>query len=188
MATYGTRVLDQVKPTKDGGYDVTMKDGHRVSLSPAEMSQAKRGAEFKGDDSPEKAYATLCFAAMAKRGQAEGFRRAGADRSYQSTIDRLDTGAHIRDTARLLGLKDRIAPYKPGVPSFVAESKAHAVFIHSPSNSRWAQDRWGTRIPYDKTDGIGHLDKKGDSERHVLRDWITFSPDAIGRYTVPAGN
>ncbi len=129
MDKYGNNVFQNVEKLPDGGYEVTMQDGYVVELTAEEMKLAAQASDFENGDPEAMAYATLCFAAMAKRGMQEGHE--GAD-TFVESLWALTTGEHMSDGANLLGVPfKQIGPgelgdYDSGV---LAANGRHSVYV-----------------------------------------------------------
>lgn len=151
MDKYGNNIFNNVQQTGDGGYSIQMKDGTTVKLTAQELQIAKQKSDFKGNDAQETEYATLCYAAMAKRAQMEGHEGA---RDFSSACDTLNNGEDPLYTAKLLGLKDHIKMVNPAAAAagqgVVAWSNKHAVFADGG-----LVDSYGTAKQYDGTDTFG---------------------------------
>ncbi len=83
------------------GYDVTLRDGHVLSVSDQEVSQAARGARFKGADAGMLKDANFLFAVSAKRAQEQN-NDGTAGASFSAAIDSLNDGEDEQETGEAL--------------------------------------------------------------------------------------
>lgn len=153
------KVFSGIERTENGGYNVTLQDGRKVSVSPKELEMATAHSGFveqgKGKD---KDFANLAFATMAKNKQdLTGMR------SYGQAINSLNDGEDPRAAARWLGIpKDQIQDLtykdKTGKDSIVAWNNGHAVMVdrREGANGKDAHvyDRFGNEQAYDNRRNI----------------------------------
>lgn len=99
-----TDVFKEVKATANG-YDVTMRDGFKLSLTRDEVKQAARYAQFKGDDPAMMTDANFMYAASAKRAQMEN-NDGTAGRSFTDAMNSLNDGEFAREGLDRLGLRN----------------------------------------------------------------------------------
>ncbi|MEW6279366.1 MAG: hypothetical protein AB1758_12125, partial [Candidatus Eremiobacterota bacterium] len=155
MDVYDNQVFDKVEQTPDGGYRITMQDGVTVELSKDELSQAADASNFSGPDSASKSYATLAYAAMAKRAQMEGHEGA---RNYTQALNNIANGDNPYDSARFLGLKNQTQSVDPtkaqGGNAVVGWNSKHAVYTDTTSSGT-RTDHYGETRSYDGTDTRG---------------------------------
>lgn len=106
MMRYGQKPTDIFKDVKalGHGYEVTMRDGFKLSLSNDEVRQAAIHAGFKGDDPAMMTDANFMYAASAKRAQMEN-NDGTAGRSFQAAMNSLNDGEHSREGLDRLGLR-----------------------------------------------------------------------------------
>lgn len=143
MDKFGNDVFQNVERTDDGGYRVVMQDGYVVELTREEMEAAAQASDFQGGDPEACAYATLCFAAMAKRAQADGH---DGSTTYAEALWSLTTGEYTAEVPEWIGLQDRMRPideseigdYSSGV---VGYGNGHAVYIDSVGGESYV-DLW----------------------------------------------
>ena len=157
MDKYGTGVFADMQKSQDGGYNLLMKDGVGVNISPQELQMAQQQSAFKGEGGQEQSYGTLCYAAMAKRAMMEGYEGAG---DFQSACGALNNGEWPQDTARLLGLQNNMMSVDPGaingnMDSLVGWSGQHTVFMDNVGGQLYA-DNYGQANLFDGTDTKGH--------------------------------
>lgn len=157
MDRFGNDVFQNVERSPDGGYRVTMQDGYVVELTREELDAAAQASDFTGRDPEACAYATLCFAAMAKRAQMTG--HDGAD-TYAEALWSLTTGEQTAQVPELLGLqdhvrrisRDEVGDYSSGV---VGYGNGHAVYIDTVNGETyvdlWSKDKNGL-IPLEELD------------------------------------
>nr|WP_144243193.1 hypothetical protein [Pseudomonas fluorescens] len=101
-----TDIYKSVNKTEQG-YEVTMRDGFRLSLTHQELKQASIGARFFGKDRGMLKDAQFLFAASAKRAQMEN-NDGQARRSFTRAIRSLNDGEDERGAGegfQRLGLK-----------------------------------------------------------------------------------
>jgi len=103
MNKYGDKVFKNTQRTQDGGYNVTLQDGRQVSVSANELALCNRMNRFVGSG-PERSYANLCYAVMAKRALAN--RHEGA-RSLARACHSLNNGEVVDYPIKLLGLQNK---------------------------------------------------------------------------------
>ena len=151
MEHFGNKLFSDVKPNQNGGYEVTMRDGYKVSLTKEEMEAAATGAHYDGDDPESQAYATLAYAAAAKRAYNE--KNDGA-RTYAEALLSLNDGAYAKDGLRWVGLENN---YKKvplddlkGRQSLVIDGDGH-VFMASDRNGQLQADHWGNAESFNPT-------------------------------------
>ncbi|MFN8608026.1 MAG: hypothetical protein U0931_10885 [Vulcanimicrobiota bacterium] len=155
MQAYGNDVIPMVQVTEDG-YRLTLQDESQLQLTQAQLAQAARQMKAKGVSSDERSYAIFLYAALAQR-QAE---QSGQD--YSRALDDLGAGQYPPHIAGLLGLEGEVqmlpvgqAPQRSGVVQFSSE---HAVYSDNPDGT-CVQDRYGSSIPCDGTDGNVYKDR-----------------------------
>lgn len=160
MDTYGNHVFE-TKKGPDGTYQIAMKDGFQVNISPEELSKAEKAMGQNGEPSPAKAYASLCYAVMAKRRQTEG--QPGCQ-TFEDSLTNLGNSQSIVSTATALGLASRMEYHDVGaaIPEKGAVaagwksdgSDPHIVYLdQGPAGCQ--RDQWGTPQPCDGTNGNG---------------------------------
>lgn len=145
MMQYGqkpTDVFKEVRATAQG-YDVTMRDGFKLSLSKDELKQAATHARFKGDDPAMMTDANFMYAASAKRAQMEN-NDGTAGRSFQNAMNSLNDGEISREGLDRLGLKGR---YRPATDADLRSSKVGTVEYdgHSMAVIDGRIELWGRR-------------------------------------------
>ncbi|PHX42720.1 hypothetical protein AO284_22855 [Pseudomonas sp. NZIPFR-PS2] len=93
MMQFGQKPTDVFKEVREtgSGYDVTMRDGVKVSFTKDELRQAATQARFKGDDPQMITDANFMYAASAKRAQMEN-NDGTAGRSFQAAMNSLNDG------------------------------------------------------------------------------------------------
>lgn len=154
MDKYGTNVFNQVNQTADGGYAIKMKDGKSVNLTAQEMQVAKQKANLKGNGGKDQEYATLCYAAMAKRAQMDGHEGAN---NFSKACDSLNNGEDPIYSAKILGLGNNIkminAQTAGNTDGAVAWTGKHCVFVDNGKTDKYGQavafngtDTWGNRL------------------------------------------
>gem|GEM_PF-2372317 len=103
MQKYGNNVFKSTERTPDGGYNLTLQDGKKVSVSAQELETANRMNRFVGNGA-ERDYANLCYAAMAKRALENGHEGA---RTFARACHSLNNGEAVEYPMNLLGLKGK---------------------------------------------------------------------------------
>jgi len=155
MDKFGTGVFDGMQKTEDGGYNLMMKDGVGINLSAEEMQIAEQKEKFEGKGSDEDQYATLCYAAMAKRAMME--QNDGAT-NFSGACDSLNNGEWPKDTARFLGLENHVQNLDvnnlAGQDGIVAWSSDHSIYLDNQGGNLMA-DKYGSGWNYNGTDGFG---------------------------------
>ncbi|MDQ7824876.1 MAG: hypothetical protein RDV48_18905 [Candidatus Eremiobacteraeota bacterium] len=150
MDKYGGNVFDKVEGSAADGYNLTMKDGTNLKLSPEELQTADRMSNFKGEGEA-KDYATMCYAAMAKRALNEGDE---GSKSYERALHSINNGDDPYHSAHLLGLEDNVRTLSESELSqadgAVAWSDTHAVYV-----DRGLTDGYGSANYYNGTDTNG---------------------------------
>lgn len=145
MMQYGQKPTDVFKDVKEtaNGYDVTMRDGFKLSLTKDEVKQAARHAQFKGDDPAMMTDANFMYAASAKRAQMEN-NDGTAGRSFRAAMDSLNDGEDSREGLDRLGLKGR---YRPASDADLRNSKVGTVEYdgHSMAVINGRVELWGGR-------------------------------------------
>jgi len=145
MMQYGQKPTDVFKEVKEtsSGYDVTMRDGFKLSLSRDELKEAATQARFKGDDPAMMTDANFMYAASAKRAQMEN-NDGTAGRSFQAAMDSLNNGESSREGLDRLGLKGR---YRPATDAELRSSKVGTVEYggHSMAVIDGRIELWGRR-------------------------------------------
>lgn len=145
MMRYGQKPTDVFKAVNETstGYDVTMRDGFKLSLSKDELRQAATHARFKGDDPAMMTDANFLYAASAKRAQMEN-NDGTAGRSFMAAMNSLNDGEHSREGLDRLGLKGL---YRPATDADLRNSKVGTVEYngHSMAVIDGRIELWGQR-------------------------------------------
>lgn len=145
MMQYGQKPTDVFKEVKETsrGYDVTMRDGFKLSLSRDELKQAAKHARFVGDDPAMMTDANFMYAASAKRAQMEN-NDGRAGRSFMAAMSSLNDGEYAREGLDRLGLKGR---YRPATDADLRNSKVGTVEYngHSMAVINGRIELWGGR-------------------------------------------
>lgn len=89
--------------TDNDGFNITMRDGFTLRLSPGELQQATRASGFTGDDIKMLSDANFMYAVSAKRAQLEN-NDGHASRSYANALRSLDDTEHSGEGLKRLGL------------------------------------------------------------------------------------
>lgn len=145
MMQFGQKPTDVFKDVKETskGYDVTMRDGFKLSLTKDELRQAATHARFQGDDPAMMTDANFMYAASAKRAQMEN-NDGTAGRSFQAAMDSLNDGESPREGLDRLGLKGH---YRPATDADLRSSKVGTVEYggHSMAVINGRIELWGKR-------------------------------------------
>lgn len=91
----------------NGGYDIVQKDGKQIHLGKDELAQAKKAANFNGDDKELMKNAIFMYAVSAKRAQMEN-NDGVANRSFGHALRSLNDGEYSSEGLKRLGLTDFI--------------------------------------------------------------------------------
>ncbi|WP_431700657.1 hypothetical protein [Pseudomonas sp. BR20] len=145
MMRYGQKPTDVFKEVKETstGYDVTMRDGFKLSLTKDELRQAATHARFKGDDPAMMTDANFMYAASAKRAQIENNDYV-AGRSFMAAMNSLNDGEYSREGLDRLGLRGL---YRPATDADLRNSRVGTVEYngHSMAVIDGRIELWGRR-------------------------------------------
>lgn len=145
MMQFGQKPTDVFQEVKQNGsgFDVTMRDGFKLSLSQNELQQAATHARFKGDDPAMMTDANFMYAASAKRAQIEN-NDGSAGRSFQAAMSSLNDGEYSREGLDRLGLRGR---YRPATDADLRNSKVGTIEYdgHSMAVIDGRIELWGRR-------------------------------------------
>ena len=145
MMQFGQKPTDVFKDVKAtaNGYDVTMRDGFKLSLINEEVKQAARHAQFKGDDPAMMTDANFMYAASAKRAQMQN-NDGTAGRSFMDAMNSLNDGEHSREGLDRLGLSGR---YRSATDAELRSGKVGTVEYggHSMAVIDGRVELWGRR-------------------------------------------
>jgi len=145
MMRYGQKPTDVFKEVKEtgAGYDVTMRDGFKLSLTKNEVREAATHARFKGDDPAMMTDANFMYAASAKRAQMEN-NDGTAGRSFMAAMNSLNDGEYSREGLDRLGLRGL---YRPATDTDLRNSKVGTVEYggHSMAVINGRVELWGQR-------------------------------------------
>ena len=145
MMQFGQKPTDVFKDVKAtaNGYDVTMRDGFKLSLTNEEVKQAARHAQFKGDDPAMMTDANFMYAASAKRAQMQN-NDGTAGRSFMDAMNSLNDGEHSREGLDRLGLSGR---YRSATDAELRSGKVGTVEYggHSMAVIDGRVELWGRR-------------------------------------------
>ena len=157
MHEFGSNVFESVEKLSDGSYNVTMKDGFRENISPAELEAAATATHYAGGTNETRSYATLSFASMAKRAFAMGHE--GAE-TYGQALLSLNDGEVAGNVPLYLGLQhhvDYISVDEVGQHDHaVVSGNGHAYFVEKQPDGQLIGDKWGTPTGYQ---GRVHIDE-----------------------------
>lgn len=131
MKEYGADMFKDVQ-RNENGYQVTLQDGKQLSLSNDEMAYLRGQAQFSGTDPKALALAELGYGVIAKN------HAMTHNVSLQSATHDLNNGFDPRQSARLLGLGDKMTQFNGR--DGVVWNNAHAVFKGG------AYDLWGRPV------------------------------------------
>ncbi|AZF06874.1 hypothetical protein [Pseudomonas sp. R5-89-07] len=145
MMRYGQKPTDVFKKVNETstGYDVTMRDGFKLSLTKDELRQAATHARFRGDDPAMMTDANFMYAASAKRAQMEN-NDGTAGRSFMAAMNSLNDGEYSREGLDRLGLRGL---YRPATDADLRRSKVGTVEYggHSMAVIDGRIELWGQR-------------------------------------------
>jgi hypothetical protein len=148
MDQFGPGLFEQVEKLPDGSYDLTMKDGFRLSLSPSELEAAATATHYAGDSSETKALANFSYAAMAKRAWAMGHEGA---QTFGQALFSLNNGEITGNVPTYLGLRHHVHFIDVNEVSqhdgAVVYGNGHAYFVARVEGELMG-DKWGTATPY----------------------------------------
>ncbi|MFN8609338.1 MAG: hypothetical protein U0931_17500 [Vulcanimicrobiota bacterium] len=164
MHEFGGNVFQSVEKLPDGSYNVTMKDGFHLNVSPGEMEAAATATHYAGDSHETKGLATLSYASMAKRAWA--MHHQGAE-TYGQALLSLNDGEIAGNVPLYLGLEhhvdyinvDEVGQHDHAVVS----GNGHAYFVERGQDGKMIGDKWGTPTPYQ---GRVHIDE-GAKQDHA---------------------
>lgn len=108
MMKYGHHpqgIFKLITPTKTG-FDVTMQDMFKLHISHEELTLARTGSGFQGDDPDVLKDAVFLYAASAKRAQLRN-HEGTARRSFEDAMASLNNGEMPGDATQRLGLYAR---------------------------------------------------------------------------------
>lgn len=129
MKEYGGGVFRNVS-RGENGYEIELQNGRKVQLSNEELAYARGQAQFAGNDPKALAFGELCYGVIAK----EHASRHGVG-LRESCFD-LNNGFDPRDSARLLGLGNRMTAFN-GVNGAIWNNR------HAVAKIDGADDMWG---------------------------------------------
>jgi hypothetical protein len=148
---FGNNMFKNVQQTANGGYQVTMQDGKKVSLTKDEMDTAKRMSGFKGNGEGLD-NAQLAYAVMAKNALASGNE---GSKTFAQACNSLNNGEDPYKTAKYLGIENHVKAVNPnsvaGSSAAVVWSNQHALF-----ESNGGIDKYGQQLAFNGTDTIGN--------------------------------
>ncbi len=147
MEKFGDNVFNKMDGSAQDGYDITMKDGYNLKLSPQELETAQRMNQMEGSGTA-KDFADVAYAAMAKRALNEGHE--GAD-TYARACHSLNNGEDPYHAAHFLGMDNNMRTISldelGSARGAVAWSATHAVNVDNGFT-----DHYGNRMYYNMTD------------------------------------
>ncbi|MEW6279232.1 MAG: FHA domain-containing protein [Candidatus Eremiobacterota bacterium] len=172
LRRFGPRIFQQCLPDGRGGYDITLRDGYDLNLSPQDIATARAEARWKGTG-PSHELGVMAFAALARRGQQVGLKGA---RTYREALDALNSGMPLYQGMALMGLADyaarvsadELANGSQRATGFFAASDDHAVAAWQDGQGRWVADHYGQVVDFQGEDTNGRPLNDGYS----LRDGI----------------
>lgn len=166
MQHYGTGALGKVVATPQG-YQVTTRTGVTYAISFEELELADELEHFASWDARVSAYATLCYATMAKSAALYELDNA---HSYKEALQALAKPQYVLTDARMLGVANDLKPVPvnrqgyPGYDAVIGASEKHAVLIveKKPGSGRYITDHYGAAYDYTGTD---------TNRRPLVRAW-----------------
>jgi hypothetical protein len=161
---FGTGIFQDVAKQPDGSYQVTMRDGFELKISPSELEAAATATHYDGPSSETKSLATLSYASMAKRALAMGHEGA---QTYGQALLSLNDGEISGNVPLYLGLQhhvDYINVKDVGDHDHaVVSGNGHAYFVEKQDDGQLIGDKWGTPTEYQ---GRVHIDE-GAKQDHA---------------------
>jgi hypothetical protein len=152
MDAYGTHVFKKVEATSDG-LTITMHDNKVIKLSTEELLEAKKQSDFAGENTKLLAYATIMYAAAAKR--AEIGEHEGAD-DFEEALEALNDGEYLQDGIHFLGLSNNLVSVNPqslgDKDAILACSDNHAIYVNKRHDGAHIADHYGDAVSYNGTD------------------------------------
>lgn len=167
LAEYGPSIFARAELV-DNVFQVEMRDGFELRITPGELEAAATAAKFQGSSPEARALATLGYAAMAKRAWAQGHEGA---RSFGEALLSLNNGENTRQVPQYLGLAGEVEfislDQVPRHPRAVVFGSGHAYYVEQREQS-FVGDRWGQIRPYR---GLVHVDEGRTQESaFILRN------------------
>lgn len=148
MEQFGPNLFEEVEKQPDGSYNITMKDGFTLRISPSELEAAATATHYGGNDPETKAMANLSYASMAKRAWAMGHEGA---QTYGEALFSLNNGEITGNVPTYLGLRHHVkfidVDEVPKHDGAVVYGNGHAYFVDRV-NGQSVGDKWGTATPY----------------------------------------
>lgn len=144
-------VFTKERTEANDGYELTLKDGDKVTVTDAQIAEAEKEADFGSADKKGPAYqnAVICYAAMAQRNlddSQKGYTEVWGDAAhtykvkgqrlttYKEALDDLADGEDPWNTTQFLGLEKNRGVVKDfqtldNKDSVLAWSNDHAIFV-----------------------------------------------------------
>ena len=175
MDAYGTHVYKKVEATRDG-LSITMRDNKVVKISAKELLEAKKAGHFAGENTKLLAYATMMYAASAKRAEVE--EHEGVD-DFEEALESLNDGEYLQDDVKFLGLSKNLVAVDPRTlndkDAVLACSKNHAIYIDKRANGTHIADHYGDAVNYNGSDTRGRRSRS----KNRIHTAYTFKPLAL---------
>jgi hypothetical protein len=134
-------IYRSVEKTGDG-YDVVQEDGTKLTLSNAELDEAKLAANFNGNDPELIKNATFMFAVSAKRAQMD--HNDGAQ-TFTGGLNSLNNGDWSMAGFKRLGLAEFVRPatigeLASGMEVGTVDRRGHAVAVMDGREELWGSE------------------------------------------------
>ena len=172
MDAYGTHAFKEIKADADG-LTITMRDNKKIKVSAKELEKARSESDFAGNNEKLLAYATIMYAATAKRAQMQ--RHEGA-RSFNQALNALNNGEILHNSIKFLGLSDQLVSINPASLSnrdaVLACSDQHAIYVDKTNNGEHIADHYGEAVRYSGTDTWKHARRR----RNRIHTAYTLKP------------
>ena len=172
MDAYGSHAFKEVKASENG-LSITMRDNFKVKISTSELEKARDASDFAGENERLLAYATIMYAAAAKRAEMQGHE---GSRSFSQALRSLNNGEFIQDGMKFLGLSRHLVSVNPGSlnskDAVLACSDRHAIYVDKKENGNHVADHYGEGVSYRGTDTWGNSRRR----RNRIHTAYTLKP------------
>ena len=130
-------------------------------------------SDFAGSNEKLLAYATIMYAAAAKRAQMQ--RHEGA-RSFNQALNALNNGEMLHNSIKFLGLSNQLVSVNPASLSnrdaVLACSDQHAIYVDKTNDGEHIADHYGEAVRYSGTDTWKHARRR----RNRIHTAYTLKP------------
>lgn len=165
---YGTEVLRSFEPNGNGGYNIVMRDGFKLTVSGQELEAGTTASHYAGNRNDTKSFANLLFTSAAKRAYMEGHE---GSQTFGQALLSLNNGEQARAVPHYLGLDGLVKSIKvsevPGQNGAVVYGGGHAYYVDTV-NGKTIGDRWGTPTEYQAKAHVN--DGKDITGAYILKD------------------